>query len=179
MTLDNIAFEEAPIGIVMTEQRVIRACNNTFARMVGYAKSQLVGQSFRMLYATGDEFDRMRDVGLAPLMRDEFYSDERMIRTAENTMIWCRFRAHSLTPDIPLAQVVMSFALISDRPPIALSPRERQVLGGIGRGQTSKEIARELGLSHRTIEDVRARLLRRFSVRSTVELLAKLTVFDH
>lgn len=70
----------------------------------------------------------------------------------------------------------MSFAAIHDGPPVSLTARERQVVGGLGRGLTSKEIARELGLSPRTIEDVRARLHKRFQVKNTTELLARLTI---
>ncbi|WP_204115414.1 PAS and helix-turn-helix domain-containing protein [Shimia biformata] len=175
MDLLELAFDEAPVGIVLTENRVIRACNRTFAAMLGYDRAALVGQSFRMLYGSNEEFARIRDIGLEPLRRDGVYSDERMMRTATGATIWCRFRAHSLTPDDPLARIVMSFARVSDTPRPGLTPRERQVLGGLGRGQTSKEIARDLGLSPRTIEDVRARLLKRFKVRNAAELLARMT----
>ena len=45
-----LAFETAPVGIVLAENRVIRSCNKTFANMLGYHVENLVGQSFRMLY---------------------------------------------------------------------------------------------------------------------------------
>ena len=44
----------------------------------------------------------------------------------------------------------------------------------LGQGLTSKEIARELSLSPRTIDDYRARLLRKFDVRNIAELLSKI-----
>lgn len=178
MDFREMAFEEAPVGIVLSEHRIIRACNRTFETMLGYDRQALLGQSFRMLYSTSEEFDRIRDVGLEPLKAEGVYSDERLVRRVDGGMLWCRFRAHSLTPKDPLAQVVMSFAQISEAPPVSLSPRERQVLGRISRGKSSKEVARELGLSPRTIDDVRSRLLRRFSVRNTAELLARLTFLD-
>ncbi|MEQ9696000.1 PAS and helix-turn-helix domain-containing protein [Shimia sp. SDUM112013] len=178
MDLKDVAFEEAPIGIVLSQNRIIQTCNRTFANMLGYDQTALIGQSFRMFYSSGAEFDRIRDVGLEPLKSKGVYSDERIMQRADGGMLWCRFRAHSLTPKEPLARIVMSFAVISEAPPVALSARERQVLGHIWRGLTSKEIARELGLSPRTIDDVRARLLRRFSVRNTTELLTRLTTFD-
>lgn len=56
-----------------------------------------------------------------------------------------------------------------------LTKREREVLSGLSRGLTSKEIGRELGLSPRTIEDVRARLLRKFEIKSTSELLGRMS----
>ncbi len=176
MDWDVMAFEAAPVGIVLTEHRVIRSCNESFAQMLGYEKCALIGQSFRLLYDTAQEFERVRDIGIGPLKAQLPYADERMMRRLDGGQVWCRFRAQSLTPEDPLARLVMSFAVIHDGPPVSLSPRERQVVGGLGRGLTSKEIARELDLSPRTIEDVRARLLKRFGVRNATELLGHLTV---
>ncbi|WP_235871345.1 PAS and helix-turn-helix domain-containing protein [Shimia sediminis] len=175
MDLDHLAYEYAPVGIVLTEHRVIKACNAAFAQILGYERNALIGQSFRVLYGSADEFERVRDIGLVPLQKNNLYTDERMMRRRDGSPLWCRFRAQSLTPDDPLAQLVMTFAIISETPPLALTRRERQVVGGLGRGLTSKEIARELDLSPRTIEDVRARLLKRFEVKNAAELLGRLT----
>ena len=175
MNLDKLAYDAAPVGIVLSEDRVIRACNAEFAAMLGYQRNDLVGQSFRLLYGSQEEFERVRDIGLGSLQAAHVYSDERMMRRRDGSQIWCRFRAHALVPEAPLARLVMTFAVISDSPPAALTPRERQVVGGLGRGLTSKEIARELGLSPRTVEDVRARLLKRFGVKNATELLGRLT----
>ncbi len=172
----RIAFDHAPVGIVMTRHRVIEQCNTTFCDLSGYASAALLGQSFRMLYGSEAEFNQIRDIGLEPLRRAGAYADERMLRHAQGHAIWCRFRARTLTPEDPLARIVMSFAPIaprSDGP--ALTARERQVVTWLARGKTSKEIAQVLGLSPRTIEDVRARLMRKFDVRNTGLLLARLS----
>lgn len=50
-----------------------------------------------------------------------------------------------------------------------LTPRERQVLYGIANGHSSKAIAFELGLSVRTIEVYRARMMERLGLRNTAE----------
>lgn len=50
-----------------------------------------------------------------------------------------------------------------------LSQRQRQVLQGIVRGQPSKLIAYELGISIRTVEAYRAQLLAKLGVRGTTE----------
>lgn len=152
----------------MTENRSIRACNQTFSRLFDYASQSLIGQSFRMFYVTYTEFGHIRNVGLEPLMQGADYSDERIMRKSNGSPLWCRFRAHTLTPKDPLAQIVMSFA-----PKRSLTPREREITTFLARGMTSKEIARALSLSPRTIEDIRARLLRKFKVSSTAQLLAK------
>lgn len=52
----------------------------------------------------------------------------------------------------------------------ALSAREREVVIEMVRGDSNKEIARKLGISHRTIERHRQSALRKMGVRSVVEL---------
>ena len=54
----------------------------------------------------------------------------------------------------------------------ALTSREREVLDLIVRGQTNKQIAAQLHLTLRAIEDRRARLMRRVGATSLAELLA-------
>jgi FixJ family two-component response regulator len=53
----------------------------------------------------------------------------------------------------------------------ALSPREAEVAGLLARGLRNPEMARRLGLSERTIEMHRARLLRRLGARTTAEAM--------
>lgn len=52
-----------------------------------------------------------------------------------------------------------------------LSNREQEVLGGLSRGLTNKAIAAELGISHRTVEIHRARLMRKLGVTHLSALL--------
>lgn len=51
-----------------------------------------------------------------------------------------------------------------------LTGREREVLVGIARGWTNKEIASELGISHRTVETHRESLMRKLQIRTVAEL---------
>jgi DNA-binding NarL/FixJ family response regulator len=51
-----------------------------------------------------------------------------------------------------------------------LTGRERDVLLGIARGLTNKEIATELGISHRTVESHRESLMRKLQIRTVAEL---------
>lgn len=53
----------------------------------------------------------------------------------------------------------------------ALSPRERDVLGGLVAGQANKEIARNLGISPRTVEAYRASLMIKMQAESLSELV--------
>jgi DNA-binding NarL/FixJ family response regulator len=51
-----------------------------------------------------------------------------------------------------------------------LTSREREVLLGVVRGRTNKEIAGELGISHRTVETHRESLMRKLQIRTVAEL---------
>ena len=51
----------------------------------------------------------------------------------------------------------------------ALTPRERSVLMALVAGQSNKEIAREMGISHRTVEVHRASLMTRLGARNLAE----------
>lgn len=174
--LNAIAFENAPVGIVMTEMRVIRACNPKFARMFGYERNELIDQSFAILYPSLDEFVQIRNVGVIPLKTLNRYTDERIMARKDGTLFWCRVRGHTLTPeDDPLGKAVWSFADLSDfRPVMELTPRERQVIMHIGEGRTSKEIARLLSISPRTVEAYRARMLKKYEAANVAELLSHL-----
>lgn len=175
--LKDLAFENAPIGLVVTESRIIKGCNPSFADMFGYPRNELLEQSFAILYPSMEEFVSIRDVGVEPLKRDNRYSDERIMARKDKTLFWCRVRGHSLTrDDDPLRRAVWSFADLSEsRAVIALSPRERQIVMHLGEGRTSKEIARILSVSPRTIESYRARLLKKCNAHNVAELLAHLS----
>jgi PAS domain S-box-containing protein len=174
-----LAFEHAPIGLVLTEDRVIRVCNRAFARMFGYKPHELNGQSFRILYADHAEFERIRTIGFEALASTGKYSDERLMPRRDGSLFWCRVRVHTFFPEDPLKRVILSFADISEvRPVTALTLRERQVIQGLVKGLTSKEIGRELDLSPRTIEEHRANLLSKFEVNNVAGLLAKLGGID-
>lgn len=51
------------------------------------------------------------------------------------------------------------------------TPRENEILAALGRGQSSKQIARDLGLSVRTIEAHRQHIKRRLEIEGQAELI--------
>ncbi|MCP8884436.1 PAS and helix-turn-helix domain-containing protein [Devosia sp. XJ19-1] len=175
--LSVLAFHNAPIGLVVTESRVIKSCNPAFADMFGYGVAELLEQSFAILYPSIEEFERIRDVGVEPLKRTNRYSDERIMARKNGSLFWCRVRGHSLTrDDDPLRRAVWSFADLSEtRNVLNLSGRERQIVMHLGEGRTSKEIARTLDISPRTVESYRARLLKKYNAHNVAELLSHLS----
>ncbi|TPW28208.1 PAS domain S-box protein [Martelella alba] len=171
----ELAFTYAPVGLVVTENRVIRDCNLTFARMFGYERDALREQTFSLLYPSEAEFVNIRDRGVEQLKQGNSYWDERIMAKKDGTLFWCRVRGHSFTPDEPLQRAVWSFADLSiSRPYHALTRREREIVSLLSEGLTSKEIAQKIELSHRTVEVYRARMLKKFGVANTSALLQAL-----
>ena len=59
-----------------------------------------------------------------------------------------------------------------------LTPRQIKVAELVALGYSTKEIARSLGVNHRTIEDHRARVNEKLGVRNPVELTRKVLGAD-
>lgn len=53
----------------------------------------------------------------------------------------------------------------------SLSPRQREILTALGAGRTTKQIAADLGISVKTVETHRARLMETLGCRNAVELV--------
>jgi len=178
---EHLIFEHSPVGLVLTESRMIRACNPAFAEMFGYRVDELVDQSFAILYPSIEEFVAIRNVGVEPLKRTNRYTDERIMARKDGSLFWCRVRGHSLTrDDDPLRRAVWSFADLSEFKPVTgLTTRERQIVMHLGEGRTSKEIARTLSISPRTVEAYRARLMKKHRASNVAELLSRLGGVAH
>jgi DNA-binding CsgD family transcriptional regulator len=56
----------------------------------------------------------------------------------------------------------------------ALTAREREIAAHVIGGLSSKQIARELSLSHRTVEAHRLRLMHKLGVNTNGELVARI-----
>jgi two-component system response regulator NreC len=67
--------------------------------------------------------------------------------------------------------VVKAYLTRSDLPPDPLTSRERETLQLIAEGQTTKEIAWRLGLSVKTVESHRIRLMRKLDIHETATLV--------
>lgn len=174
--LADEGFMQAPVALCVTRQRVIACCNAAFAALFGYAIDELAGTSMALLYPSAQEFRRTGERGYPQMRRGGRYRDERLMRGKDGTLVWCRVTGQAADAKAPARQAVWVFEPLGHPAPPTehLSPREREVVAHLAQGLTSKEIARQLGLSPRTVEMHRARLLRKLGVRSSAQLLARL-----
>lgn len=176
MQIKDIAFDHAPVGLAVLENRIIRHCNLQFAAIFGGTPAGYENAPLAQFYPSIEDYRRIGERGLRAMRDTGRYTDERIMKRRDGTLFWCRVRGQSLTPKDPFQRGIWSFADLSDeRPMVELTQREREVAILTCRGMTSKEIGLELGLSYRTIEVYRARLLDKFKARKLAELVAKLS----
>jgi PAS domain S-box-containing protein len=174
------AFDLAPIGLVLSRNRLIVDCNQRVLEMFGVAREQLVGQSFEVLYPTHAEFERTGQRIAASLDAEGFYADERVMRRADGPrrgeLFWCHVWGRALDPKAPHAAGIWSFEDLSPRRRLKadLTPREREIAALLIDGLTSKLIGRRLGISPRTVDVYRARLMRKYGAATTPDLVKKL-----
>ena len=75
-----------------------------------------------------------------------------------------------LSPGISRA-IVQAYLSKSDFPPDPLTSRERQVLQHISEGKSTKELAALMGISTKTAESHRARLMQKLDIHETASLV--------
>ena len=171
------AFEQAPVGLVISRDRLMLACNQQLRAMCrAQHDSQLVGRSFELLYPTHEEFERTGARIVASLDRRGYYADERIMKRLNGELFWCHVSGRALDPRQPHAAGIWSFEDLSARRKVTaeLTAREREIAALLIEGLTSKRIGQKLGISPRTVDVYRARLMRKYGASTTPELVNKL-----
>jgi PAS domain S-box-containing protein len=170
------AFDLAPIGLVLSRNRLMVDCNRQLLAMFGAEREQLVGRSFEVLYPTHDEFERTGKRIVASLDATGWYADERIMKRVAGELFWCHVSGRALDPATPHAAGIWSFEDLSSHRQLAvdLTAREREIAALLIEGLTSKLIGKRLAISPRTVDVYRARLMRKFGASTTPELVHKL-----
>ena len=79
----NMLVELCPLGLMLSSNRKIVACNRRFAAMFGYAMDEMEGRSLVTLYPSEDEYTRIGDRGRQVMVQKGEYQDERLRKTTE------------------------------------------------------------------------------------------------
>lgn len=180
----RLAFDMAPVGLVLSRHRSIIDCNRAVCEMFGADRDELVGQSFLILYPSADEYERT-GARIAPILNTQgHYADDRVMRRVGGRLkgqsFWCHVTGRALERSDPHAAGIWSFEDLSARRPVRaeLTPREREVAALVLNGMTAKHIAKVLGISPRTVEVYRLKLMRKYQATSTPDLVHKLMSGD-
>lgn len=172
----QLAFDSAPVGLVISRNRIMIDCNRQLCEMFHASREVLIGQTFQVLYPSVDEYERL-GARIAPILNTTgIYSDNRIMKRANGEVFWCHVSGRTLDRDDPHASGIWSFEDLSAQRPVKaeLTGREREVAARLLEGMTSKEIGKALTISHRTVEIYRARLMRKYGASTAADLVHKL-----
>ena len=176
----RLAFQLAPVGLILSRQRHIVDCNERVCEIFGATPAQLVGQSFRILYPSADEYERIGE-RMAPILNAHgVYADNRVMQRVGGAHagepFWCHVTGRAIDRAAPHAAGIWTFEDLSAQRPVnaPLTAREREVAAQLMQGLTSMAIGRVLGISHRTVEIYRARLMRKYGASTAADLVQKL-----
>lgn len=172
----RLAFDMAPVGLVLSRNRTMVDCNRHVCEMFGASREVLIGQSFQILYPSADEYERL-GAHMEPILNAKgHYADNRIMKRANGEVFWCHVSGRALNRENPHASGIWSFEDLSAQRPVKaeLTGREREVAARLLQGLTSKEIGRTLEISHRTVEIYRARLMRKYNASTAADLVQKL-----
>ena len=172
----RLAFDMAPVGLVLSRNRTMVDCNRHVCEMFGASREVLIGQSFQVLYPSADEYERL-GAHMEPILNAKgHYADNRIMKRANGEVFWCHVSGRALNRENPHASGIWSFEDLSSQRAVKaeLTGREREVAARLLEGLTSKEIGRALEISHLTVEIYRARLMRKYNASTAADLVHKL-----
>ena len=176
----RIAFEQAPVGLVLSRNRLMIDCNRELLAIFRALREQVVGQSFEVLYPSADEFQRTGERIVARLDERGRYADERVMKrlggARAGELFWSRVSGRALQTSDPHAAGIWTFEDLSARRVLKaeFTAREREIAALLVEGATSKRIGRQLAISPRTVDVYRARLMRKLGASTTAELVNRL-----
>lgn len=176
----DVVFEHLPTAAAVLYDRVIVDCNALFRSLMRGTGADLVDQSFRILYAAPEDFE-VRGKRVAEVLKAAgSYSDDRLLRRLDGEIFWCHISGYALERRSPFRRAIWTFVDLSIERQTSssvrssLTHREREVATHLLDGLSSKEIAKKLNISPRTVDIYRSNLLKKYGVDTTADLLVNL-----
>lgn len=180
-------FLNMPVALMVTRQRVICDCNNSFLEMFRATRDDFVGQTVRILYPNQTDFERFGARVIPILKRYGRFTEARAMQRIGGDLFWVNVTGSTETRDDPYREALWFFSeigvatnlpsgrtsahqLFSDAKN-SMTQRERDVAALLIQNQTAKEIGKVLGISPRTVEVFRGKLLKKFNAPSTAVLV--------
>lgn len=175
MHLQECLLGLLPVGAILTKNRVIVECNELFATIFDYDQNEIAGRSLEMLYPSRRHFVERGEEWFEYFRVAGAHCDERIMLGKGDLPIRIRVAGRCEDRRKPYDLVACTFEPAQDvASAVGLSRREREIVSAMADGLTSKQIARKLNLSHRTIETYRSRLLVKTGARNAAQLLSHL-----
>ena len=169
----SMLAELLPVGTMLSNERVITNINALFADMFGYKPDDVIGKSLEFLYPSYRDFIDRGEQWFDFLQNNGGHCDERIMLRKGEEPVSVRVKGRCYDRQDPYKLVACTFEVMTlPLGNFRLSTREREIVSAMSEGMTSKEIARNLNLSPRTIETYRSRLMLKTGARNASQLLS-------
>lgn len=173
---DALAFQNAPDATLILADRVIVRASLMVETVFGWTPQDLEGQSMQVLYPGQTDFRLVGERARKAMQDNPFYQDERFMRRKNEQIVWMEGRGRTMDQDDPHRLAVWTYRPLDSS--VAgggpLTPTEKRIARYLVNGFTSKEIAKSLDCSPRTVEVHRANMIRKMGVRNSSELVGRL-----
>jgi PAS domain S-box-containing protein len=113
-TLSGI-FKAAPIGIGMIKDSKFAVLNDGVCKMLGYEKKELIGQNFRLIYETQEEYERVRKVINKDIEKNGIGSFETIFRRKSGENIHIYLSSSPIDPDDHSKGMIFTVMDITDQ----------------------------------------------------------------
>ncbi|RWI36990.1 MAG: PAS domain S-box protein [Mesorhizobium sp.] len=174
--LDRIGFLNAPDATLVLSNRVILRASYRVQFVFGWSIREVEGESMRVLYPGQADYEVIGEKARRAMQTDPVYCDTRFMRRKDGEIVWMEAHGAALDRDNPQELAIWSYrpVAVEQTQGHSLTAAEVRIARYLVNGFTSKEMARSIGCSPRTVEVHRANMIAKFRVRNTSELVARL-----
>jgi len=173
----DLLIHHLPIAVIIAKHRKITLCNACALEMFRASSELVLGASFEVLYPERKDFEVAAQYFGPLLSRHASFQENRLMRRLDGTHFWATVRGYVFNPQAPYELATWVFTDVPDDEQayrgqsVVLTARERDVAALMVDGLTSKEAARRLNISPRTVDIHRCNLLKKYGVNTTAELV--------
>ncbi len=169
-------FLVLPVGVIIAKNRIMVDCNHAALQLFRASRDDIVEKLFSVLYPDRYDFEAAGRRMEPFLIGRVTHFDNRIMRRLDGTHFWATVRGYAFNPSNPHEMTAWVLTEVMDKDtqgqsPINLTSRERDVAALLLDRLTSKQIAKELKISPKTVDIHRASLLKKHSVKSTSKLI--------
>jgi diguanylate cyclase (GGDEF)-like protein/PAS domain S-box-containing protein len=108
--LDNVMF-----GVMYVRGDQVVSVNRSCEEQLGYTGAALAGLPVSVIFPSKDEYLRVLDEQFPRLARGEKFSEERLFRRRDGSLVWCQVQGTALDPRRPNDGSIWVFADVSER----------------------------------------------------------------
>jgi len=94
----EVILKTAPVGVSFASNRQHRWVNDAFATMLGYDKSELVGQSSLMHFDSRESWEQFGAAAYPALASGRTFVTERLMKRKDGSHFWCEISGNAVDP---------------------------------------------------------------------------------